>query len=220
MTTLENVQAALSAANMPITARELYDVNDHFDSIDDLSKALSKLVKTGRAKVCGMTSPPRGNARKLYQAVTEKDDDLDRQLAEAILERDQETAEAVIEPTAAIEPIIGACTEPEAVIEPHTERFVADDDCASGLRVEKLPERRYSLAASIDDLSIDLNPRHESDDPVIREIKAYREPRPRIQDGHRLAKHLYAGASVLQERLPGLATSMREAADALREFAA
>ena len=214
MTTLENVQAALSAANTPITARELYDVNDHFDSIDDLSKALSKLVKTGRAKVCGMTSPPKGNARKLYQAVTEKNDDLDRQLAEAILKRDQETAEAVIEP------IIGACHEPEAVIEPHTERLVVDADHPSGLRVEKLPERRYSLAAAMDDLGIDLDPRHDSDDPVIREIKAYREPRPRIQDGHRLAKHLYAGASVLQERLPGLATSMREAADALREFAA
>jgi hypothetical protein len=61
------------------------------------------------------------------------------------------------------------------------------------------------------------DPRFDSDDPVIREIARYREPR--IQDGHRLAKHLYAGASALQDRLPGLATSMREAADALRECA-
>jgi hypothetical protein len=60
--------------------------------------------------------------------------------------------------------------------------------------------------------------RSESGDPVIREIGRYREPR--IQDGHRLAKHLYAGASALQDRLPGLATSMREAADALREVSA
>jgi hypothetical protein len=62
------------------------------------------------------------------------------------------------------------------------------------------------------------NLRLESDDPVIREIAAYREPR--IQDGQRLAKHLLAGAAVIQDRLPGLATSMREAADALREFSA
>jgi hypothetical protein len=63
-----------------------------------------------------------------------------------------------------------------------------------------------------------IDPRLDSDDPVIREIARYREPR--IQDGDRLAKHLIAGASLLQDRLPGLATSMREAADALREWAA
>ena len=56
------------------------------------------------------------------------------------------------------------------------------------------------------------------DDPVIREIARYREPA--IQDGDRLARHLIAGADVLQDRLPALAGSMREAADALREFAA
>jgi len=153
MTTLENVQAALSAAKKPVTARELFEVNDHFESIDDLSKSLSKLVKTGRAKVCGMTSPPKGNARKLYQAVAEKNDDLDRQLAEAILERDRETAEAVIEP------MIGAWPELPKGMPP---------GC------EPLPTKRYSLRQ----LGIKPGTKHDGD-PIVRAIS--RLPIGRIQ---------------------------------------
>jgi len=212
MTTLDNVQAALSAANMPITARELYDVNDHFDDINDLSKALSKLVKTGRAKVCGMTSPPKGNARKLYQAVAEKndDDDLDRQLAEAILERDQETAEAVIEP------IIGACHEPEAVIEPHTERLVIDDDRTSGLRVEKLPERRYSLAQ----LGIET-----TTDPSISEIEregqalsAALKKKGLIQQASLLLPRAERGIPFVELAMPRYAEALTELCAAVREM--
>jgi hypothetical protein len=63
------------------------------------------------------------------------------------------------------------------------------------------------------------DPRLESDDPVIRELARYR-PRPRIQDGARLARHLRAVADVMQDDLPASSTSLREAAAALEEFSA
>ena len=80
-------------------------------------------------------------------------------------------------------------------------------------------ERDAELAEAVIELEPPAEPAVSiDDDPVIREIARYREPR--IQDGQRLANHLLAGADVLQDRLPGLATSMREAASALQEFAA
>ncbi|NBC46729.1 MAG: hypothetical protein GVY22_01800 [Gammaproteobacteria bacterium] len=213
------IYSALLTADRPISSRALYEQHDTFESPDQVSKAIGYLVKTGRAEVAGTEKPKNGKTIRLYRALTDADQrekapsDLDQQLLAAIRDRDRDDAEALVSTDDSQSPLATKVPRPAshnrcAICATPLDDYDEVVDICTGCA-----EEMASAATNNRD-----DPRLESDDPVIRELARYREPR--IQDGHRLARHLYAGAGVLQARMPGLATSMREAADALREFSA
>jgi hypothetical protein len=202
-----------------MSSRAIYDAHDTFESAEKVNKAVAHLVKTGRAECVGTEKPASGKTVRVYRAIAPTHEpDIDAQLTEALRETYQEP-----EPEPMIKDELGEHADPNGLpesgwetIERAVARRIAERDTETAEAViESEPPARYGLQF----IEPDSDPRLDSDDPVIREIARYREP-CRVQDGERLAKHLFAGASVLQDRLPGLASSMREAADALREFAA
>lgn len=188
---------------------------------DQISRALYDLKARGLIELCGtqkIARPSRGQSPEvtLYRLVepTEPaDQDPDVQLAAAIRERDRDDDEALV-----------STDEPQSPLATKVPRPASHNRCA----ICNTPLDDYdggdTCTHCAEELaSAEIHNRDEtqvlSDDPVIRELARYR-PRPRIQDGARLAGHLRAGAHTLQDELPALSTSLREAAAALEEFAA
>lgn len=195
------VYTALLKSDAPMSSRAIYDAYDTFEDAQKVNKAIAYLVKTGRAECVGAEKPKNGKTIRVYRALVPAD--IDKALAEELQK--------------------SVMPEPEARALNHHPGSLIDHPDPKWEPIEKalaqrIEERDQDTAEAVIDPIMGAWP-DASDDPVMREIARYREP-CRIQDGHRLATHLYAGASVLEDRLPGLATSMREAADVLRERAA